>query len=187
MEGRPLGDRTLVARARNGDKSAYAELVRAHQDMARRVAFLVLRNHSDVDDVVQEAFVKAHRGLGSFRESESFRPWLLQIVRNQALNRRRSTDRYSRLSVRVAIDPASGDAAPSPEVVVLADERRATVLRAVEDLPARLRSVIECRYLLGLSESETATTLGIPAGTVKSRTRRGLDRLHEDLGLEQGL
>lgn len=185
VEGRPLDDQTLVTRTRNGDESAYAELVRAHQALARRVAFLVLRNEAEVDDVVQDAFVKAYRALGTFREGSSFRPWLLQIVRNEALNRRRSAGRRARLTLRVAIDPASGDAAPSPEAVVLADEGRARLLGAVEELPDRLRQVIECRFLLGLSEIDTASTLGIASGTVKSRTRRALDRLRTSLPLEE--
>lgn len=181
VEGRPLDDQTLVTRTRNGDESAYAELVRAHQELARRVAFLVLRNHAEVDDVVQDAFVKAYHALGSFREGASFRPWLLQIVRNEALNRRRGAGRRDRLTRRLAIDPASGDAAPSPEAAVIADEGRTRLLGAVEALPDRLRQVIECRYLVGLSEVDTASTLGIASGTVKSRTRRALDRLRTTL------
>jgi len=184
VEGRPLDDQSLVARTRNGDASAYAELVRAHQDLAKRVAYLVLRNHADVDDVVQEAFVKAYRALGHFREGSPFRPWVLQIVRNEALNRRRSTGRHETLTLRVATDTASGDAAPSPEAVVLAEERRTRLLEAVEVLPEKLGHVIECRFLLGLSEAETASTLRIAVGTVKSRTRRGLDRLRAELGEE---
>lgn len=181
VEGRPLDDQELVARARNGDESAYAELVRAHQDLAKRVAFLVLRAHADVDDVVQDAFVKAYRALDRFREDSSFRPWLLQIVRNEAINRRRGAGRRVRLALRMATDPASGDAAPSPEAVVLAEESRVLLLQAVEDLPERLRQVIECRFLLDLSESDTAATLGIASGTVKSRTRRALDRLRTNV------
>lgn len=182
MEGRPLDDQSLVTRTKNGDTSAYAELVRAHQDLARHVAYLVLRNQADVDDVVQEALVKAYRALGRFREGAAFRPWLLRIVRNEALNRRRSAGRRERLTLRVASDPALGDAAPSPEAVVIAEERRIRLLRAVDDLPEKLLGVIECRFLLGLSEEETSSTLGIATGTVKSRTKRALDRLRAELG-----
>lgn len=184
MEGRPLDDQSLVTRAKKGDTSAYAELVRAHQDLARHVAYLVLRNQAEVDDVVQEALVKAYSALGRFREGAAFRPWLLRIVRNEALNRRRSAGRRERLTLRVAVDPASGDAAPSPEAVVLANEGRSRLLGAVDALPDRLRQVIECRFLLGLSELDTAATLGIASGTVKSRTRRALDRLRSTLSLE---
>ncbi|HEY7565324.1 MAG TPA: sigma-70 family RNA polymerase sigma factor [Acidimicrobiia bacterium] len=177
VEGRPLDDQELVTRTKNGDASAYAELVRAHQDIARRIAFLVLRNTAEVDDAVQEAFVKAYRALPRFREGASFRPWLLQIVRNEALNRRRGASRRDRLSLRVASDPALGDAAPSPEAAALTAETRSQLLNAVDDLPVRLRQVIECRYLIGLSERDTASTLGIAPGTVKSRTKRALDQL----------
>lgn len=115
MEGRPLEDRDLIARAKNGDKTAFGELVRVHQGMALRVAYLVLRDHAEAEDVTQDAFVKAYRSLHRFRAEEPFRPWLLKIVRNESLNRSRSRVRRERLAVRVANDPVSGDAASSPE------------------------------------------------------------------------
>jgi RNA polymerase sigma-70 factor (ECF subfamily) len=177
VEGRPLDEHRLVDSAKNGDVSAYAELVRAHQSTALRVAFLVLRDVGEAEDAAQEAFMKAYRALSRFRDQADFRPWLLRIVRNEALNRRRSAGRRSGLALRVASDPVPGDAAPSPETeVVRADERR-RLLEAVEQLPARLREVIECRYLLDFSEAETARVLGLAAGTVKSRSARAVGRL----------
>ena len=83
--------------------------------------------------------------------------------------------------VRVAADPASGGAAPSPEAEVLSDERARLTLAAVESLPERYRLAVSCRFLLGLSEAETAATLGIAAGTVKSRTSRALDMMRSRL------
>ncbi len=184
MEGRPLAESLLIESAKKGDPGAYGELVRAHQDIARRVAYLVLRRHNEVDDVVQDAFVKAFRALNRFRSGADFRPWILRIVRNEALNRLRSTDRRDRLTLKVA--SASGDAAPSPEAMVVEAEKRDVVLTAVEDLPQKLRVVVECRFLLGLSEAATANLLRIPSGTVKSRTSRAMDRLRVSLaGFEQ--
>jgi RNA polymerase sigma-70 factor (ECF subfamily) len=179
VEGRPLAEGLLIESAKKGDRAAYGELVRAHQDIARRIAYLVLRRHNDVDDVVQDAFVKAFRALNRFRLGSDFRPWILRIVRNEALNRARSTSRRDRLVLKVA--SASGDAAPSPEAVVLEAESRREVLMAVEGLPKNLREVVECRFLLGLSEAATADVLRIPAGTVKSRTSRAMDRLRASL------
>ena len=179
VEGRPLAESLLIESAKKGDQAAYGELVRAHQDIARRIAYLVLRRHNDVDDVVQDAFVKAFRALNRFRLGSDFRPWILRIVRNEALNRARSTSRRDRLALKVA--SASGDAAPSPEAMVLEAESRGEVLMAVEGLPKNLREVVECRFLLGLSEAATADLLRIPAGTVKSRTSRAMDRLRAGL------
>ncbi|HVR79970.1 MAG TPA: RNA polymerase sigma factor [Acidimicrobiia bacterium] len=182
VEGRPLEEKELIADAKSGDASAYGRLVRLHQAVALRVAYIVVRDHAEAEDVTQEALVKAYRALGRFREDAPFRPWLLRIVRNEALNRRRSTGRRELLALRAAADPVSGGAAPSPETEVMSGEERERVLAAVDSLPERYRSVISARFLVGLSEAETAGMLGIASGTVKSRTSRGLTRLREMLG-----
>lgn len=177
MEGRPLDESDLIERSMHGDVAAFGQLVRQHQPMALRMAYLVVRDHSEAEDVSQEAFVKAYRSLGRFRTGSPFQPWLLKIVRNEALNRIRGRRRRHRLALRAGNDPVSGDAAPSPETTVITNEDRALALSAIDELPARYRVVIEHRFLLELSEQETASVLGIPKGTVKSRTSRGLNRL----------
>ena len=122
--------------------------------------------------------MKAWRALGRFRTAEPFRPWLLRIVANEARNRRRAAGRRARLAATAAAQP-SGDAAPSPETLaVTADESR-RLLEALNELPEPARLVLTCRYLLGLSEQETAAALGVRPGTVKSRTARALDLLRE--------
>jgi RNA polymerase sigma-70 factor (ECF subfamily) len=152
-------------------------LVRAHQQIALRVAYLVTGDPTVAEDVTQEAFVKAFRALPRFRDDGSFRPWLLRIVRNEALNDRRRRGRQERLALRLAHDPVSGGAAPSPETTVISGVQREAVLHAIGGLPHRYRDVIGLRYLLGLTEAETAVALGVPVGTVKSRTARALGRL----------
>lgn len=184
VEGRPLDEQELIAGSRNGDTHAFEQLVLLYQKMALRVAYLVVRDHSEAEDVTQEAMVKAFRSMERFQPGRDFRPWLLRIVRNEALNRVRSTHRRERLAVRLANDPVSGDAAPSPEAVVVNQDGHRRLLAALDRLPEKYRAVITHRYLLDLSERETAQVLGIPEGTVKSRTARGLDRLKVLLGEE---
>ncbi|HVR33711.1 MAG TPA: RNA polymerase sigma factor [Acidimicrobiia bacterium] len=181
VEGRPLDEAELIGRAKNGDLDAYGELVRMHQAMALRVATLVVGDPSEAEDVTQDAFVKAHRHLSRFSTERPFRPWLLAIVRNEARNRRRSAGRRQNLELRTAHDPVSGDAAPSPEAVFARAEDRRRVLDALEGLPEKFRLAVACRYLLELSEVDTAVVLGIPVGTVKSRTARGLEHLRTAL------
>ena len=152
-----------------------------HQGIAFRTAYLVAGNAADAEEAAQDGFVKAWRALGRFRKGAPFRPWLLQIVANEARNRRRSAGRYAGLALRAATDDVSGDAAPSPEAALLAGEDRTRLLDAVNQLPEDARLVVSCRYLLGLSEEETAVALGVRVGTVKSRTVRALDRLREAL------
>ena len=182
MVGRPLEETELVERAKRGDHRAYGELVHAYQGIAFRTAYLVVRNAAEAEDAAQEGFVKAFRALGRFRTGEPFRPWLLKIVVNEARNRLRSSARRDALVVRASAEKPSGEAAPSPEAALLDAERRELLLAAVEALPEPQREVISCRYLLDLSEEETAAVLGLRRGTVKSRTSRALERLRESYG-----
>jgi len=173
-----------VARVRGGDADAYAELVRRHAPIARRTAVL-LGAGADADDVVQEGFVKAYRALGTFRDGAEFRPWLLRIVANEARNAHRSAVRRGAREENAAVLDAdllhrAGDAADPAQAVLLAD-RRVGLLAALRGLPEPHRLVVTCRYLLDLDESETATVLGWPRGTVKSRLHRALGRLRAEL------
>jgi RNA polymerase sigma factor (sigma-70 family) len=164
---------------------AYEELVRRHQAVAIRTAHLFAPD-GDAEDAVQEAFVKAHAALDRFRTGAPFRPWLLRIVANEARNRRRSAGRRTGLALRSAEDRRPDDAAPSPESAVLAAEQQAWLLAAVNQLRDDDREVIAARFFLDLSEAETAETLGIPRGTVKSRLSRAMGRLREGLGATNG-
>jgi RNA polymerase sigma factor (sigma-70 family) len=179
VEGRPLDDRALVLRARGGDGRAFEELARIHQEIAFRVAYLITGNAADAEDALQEGLLKAWRALGRFRADAPFRPWLLRIVANEARNRRRSAGRRAALALRAGREEVSGDAAPSPEIDAVARDERRRLLAALDTLPDDGRLVLACRYLLGLSEDETAAALGLRRGTVKSRTARALDRLRE--------
>jgi RNA polymerase sigma-70 factor (ECF subfamily) len=169
----------VVGRPR--DLDTYDQLVREHQGIAFRTAYVITGSAADAEEVVQDAFVKAYRARGRFRSGAPFRPWLLAIVANEARNRRRATGRRARLSLQLAVERPSGGAAPSPEVALLAREERAELLAAVDRLGEEQRAAIACRYFLGLSEAETATVLGCRPGTVKSRLSRALARLEEEL------
>ena len=182
MEDRPLEESRLVAAAQAGDTQAYQALVEEHQTIAFRTAYLITCSAADAEEAVQDGFVKAFRALGRFRPGAPFRPWLLRIVANEARNRRRSAGRRAGLALRAAEDRRPGDAAPSPESAVLADETRTALLRAISGLRDEDREVIGARYFLDLSEAETAEALGLPKGTVKSRLSRALGRLREQLG-----
>lgn len=179
MVGRPLDEDDLIRRAQRGDKDAYEELVHAYEGIAFRTAYVLTGNGADAEEAAQDGFVKAWRALGRFRPGAPFRPWLLRIVANEAHNRRRSSGRRVQLAVRAATEQTSGDAAPSPETVALSAEQSRTLIAAVNELPEEQRSVIALRYFVGLSEHEVGQALGLPTGTVKSRTSRALERLRE--------
>jgi RNA polymerase sigma factor (sigma-70 family) len=177
VEGRPPEEPDLVERAKRGDEAAYGEIVRRYQGIAFRTAYLITRDASDAEDAAQDGFVKAYYALKRFRTGAPLRPWLLQIVANEARNRRRSAGRRAGLALRAAGDVPSGEAAPSPEGALLGAEQREQILAALEEMREEDRLVIACRYFLDLSEEETAATLGWRRGTVKSRLSRALERL----------
>ncbi len=168
-----------MLRAQRGDEHAFAELVRNEWEVAFRVAVLTTGDAAEAEDAAQEAVAKAWRALARFDPERPLRPWLLRIVANEARNRRRSAGRRGRLALVAAAATPSGDAAPSPESTVLARDERTRLLAELDALPDDARAVLACRYLLGLSEDETAAALRLRRGTVKSRTARALDRLRE--------
>jgi RNA polymerase sigma factor (sigma-70 family) len=181
--GRPPDSETaLVERARDGDVVAFEALVRSHQDIAFRTACLLAGSAADAEDAAQEGFVKAWRALPRFRAGAPFRPWLLAIVANEARNRRRAAGRRAGLALRAAAEPGeAGRPVPGPEGTVLASAERAELLAGLAALDERDRAVLACRFLLELSEEETAAALGCRRGTVKSRTSRALERLRARL------
>ena len=172
----------LVRRAQAGDGAAYGDLVTMHQEAAFRVACVLLGSAVDAEDAAQEGFVRAYLALDRFRAGEPFRPWLLRVVGNEARNRRRSRVRRDGLIARaISAFRVRRDVASAPELLLLAGETQAEVRAALAALPEGERLVVTCRYLLDLSEVETADALGIPLGTAKSRHHRGLRRLRAQL------
>ena len=181
MEDRPLDEAWLLARARGGDEEAYRQVVLRHQTIAFRTAWLITRSAVDAEEAAQDAFAKAYRTLDRFRPQAPFRPWLLKIVSNEARNRRASAARHERLTARAVEERREDDAVPSPEAALLDSERRQQLLTALDRLGDADRTVIACRYLLELSEAETAAVIDKRPGTVKSRTSRALERLRAEL------
>jgi RNA polymerase sigma-70 factor (ECF subfamily) len=160
--------------------------VRRYQNIALRTAYLVAPE-ADAADAVQDAFVKAYAALSRFRDGAPVRPWLLRIVANEGRNRRRSAARRAGLAERASIAEPRDAVASSPETEVLAAETRRALLAALGRLRDEDREVIGARFLLELSEAETAEALGLRPGTVKSRTSRALGRLRSALAeLEEG-
>lgn len=181
----PEREADLIERARHGDVPAFEALVRAHQAVAFRTAWIASGGADDAEDAAQDGFMKAFAALPRFRAGAPFRPWLLTIVANEARNRRRSAGRRQALAVRAPEAERATDTALSPEAAVLAGERRAALLAALQRLAEPDREVIAFRFLLELSEAETAAALGVPVGTAKSRLSRAMDRLRAVIASEE--
>lgn len=168
-----MEDADAILAVRAGDADAFAHLVRRYTAVAHRTAWL-LGAGSEADDVVQDAFVRAYRGLGGFRVDQPFQPWLLRIVANQTRNRyrgeRRRLQREATWPEPVPEPPPRID----PAATVAEQDQERHLLGAVAALPQAQRDVVTCRYLLELDEAETAAVLRLPRGTVKSRLSRAL-------------
>lgn len=181
MGDRPEGEASLIAKAKQGELRAYEEIVEHHQATAFRLAWLITGSSADAEEATQDAFLKAYRALGQFRDGAPFRPWLLRIVANEARNRRVAASRRERLKLRAYEEHGLDETTASPEAALLESDTRAELISALQRLDERDRLAIACRYFLDLSEAETAVALGCRRGTVKSRLSRALARLKTEL------
>jgi RNA polymerase sigma-70 factor, ECF subfamily len=172
-----LEETELIRRARQGDGAAWEALVLAHQEGAFRLAYLFLGDAGQAEDVAQEAFIRAFRSLDRFDSNRLFRPWLLSITANLAKNQRRSIQRYLAAISRLGREtPGSEGGLESGFENSLESQ---ALWQAVRRLDPNDQQIIYLRYFLDLPVLETAETLGVAEGTVKSRLHRALNRLRQ--------
>ena len=170
-------DGAVIAAARTGDRQAFATLVTRYEEVAFRAAYLVVRDSAAAQDIAQDAFVRVHRSLVRFKPGEPFRPWLVRIVTNLALNDVRARGRRAGLLARFG--RMSREYPPEPEGMALASESQRLLWHAMNELPLDDRVVLYLRYFLELPEKEIALAIGKAPGTVKSRLFRAGRRLRE--------
>ncbi|HMM87531.1 sigma-70 family RNA polymerase sigma factor [Azohydromonas sp.] len=180
-------DGGLAALARQGDRGAFAVLVRRHQDRVFRFLRRMLDSRDEAMDLTQDTFMKAYEALPAWRPQAQFGTWLLQIARNAALDQLRRR----RLVEFVPVDQALtlADAAPTPEQRLATSRRLALLDRALAQLPAEHREVLLLREIEDLSYAEIAAVLDVAEGTVKSRlarARAALIAAHRHLTGEPG-
>ncbi len=151
--------------------------MRRHEDAAFRTAYLILRDPDDAKDAAQEGFVRAYRGISGFKAGRQFRPWLLRIVINQALNMHKAKQRRTAAAERLTAE------APPPDMRIdesaIERERAQALWSALESLGERERTVLYLRYFMQMPERELAECLGCAPGTVKSRVHRALRKLRD--------
>ena len=176
----------LVRRALRGDGRAFAALVKPYERLAYRTAYLIAGS-ADADEALQNALIKTHAALRRFDQDRSFRPWFLKIVVNEARTARRHATRHRAIAGRALDDFDARSVARSTDDEFARADRDRALRAAIDRLPERHRTVVTCRYLLDLSEEETAASLGIPSGTIKSRLSRALERLRAELASVEGV
>jgi RNA polymerase sigma-70 factor (ECF subfamily) len=180
----------LLTRARQGDASAFGALVRLHQRRVYAAALHVTGNHSDADDVTQEAFVRAYRGLASFDGRSDFFTWLYRIAINTSLNRLRSARRAGALASAGATEAAQVGGRPEglgaprllpDEMAALSQQVRAT-LTAMAELSPPLRVTLVLATVEGLGHKQISEILDVPEGTIAWRVNEARRILREKLG-----
>jgi len=181
-------DQLLVERAQRGDKRAFELLVEKYQRKLARLVSRLVRDAGEVEDVTQEAFVKAYRALPSFRGDSAFYTWLYRIGINTAKNYLVAMGRRAPTSTEVEAEAAEGFESGellrdinTPESLLLSKEIAGTVNAAIEALPEELRSAIQLRELEGMSYEEIAKLMDCPVGTVRSRIFRAREAVAERL------
>jgi RNA polymerase sigma-70 factor, ECF subfamily len=181
-------DRQLVARAQQGDKQAFGLLVEKYQRKLARLLSRFIRDPAEVEDVTQEAFIKAYRALPAFRGDSAFYTWLYRIGINTAKNYLMAMGRRAPTSTEVEADEAEGfDEGEqlrdinTPESVLLSSEIAQTVNSTIENLPEELRKAIQMREIEGMSYEDIAQAMDCPIGTVRSRIFRAREAIAEQL------
>jgi len=188
-------DRMLVDRFKDGDSAAFDQLVKRYWDRIYAMVNQLLRNPQDAEEVTQDAFIRAHRGLGSFRGESAFSTWLYQIATNLARNRywywwRRKRDKSVSFDAPIGPDNESTIAElipaeqETPEDATVTQEFVNRVAACMEMLNEKHREILILRNVQNLSYEEIAEILGISIGTVKSRIARARESLREKLGGE---
>lgn len=177
-------DHELVLRAQRGDKRAFGMLVDKYQRKLARLLSRMIRDQAEIEDVVQESFIKAYRALPNFRGDSAFYTWLYRIGINTAKNYLVSMGRRPTVSTDIEIEDAENFDSGSelrtmetPESALMTKEIAQTVNDTVASLPEELRTAITLRELEGLSYEEIATIMQCPIGTVRSRIFRARETI----------
>lgn len=185
VEGKSTGlneDEILVMRCQRGEKAAFGILVHKYQDLVYRLIYRLLGRRSDIEDIAQEVFIRAYKGIRKFRGEAEFSTWLTRICINYCRKRRRKAKRDS-ISLEQLMSQGYDftDSSALPDRILERKECRELVRRAVDNLPQKYRIVIILRYFEAYSCEQIAEILSCPVGTVYSRLFRAHEKLRKQL------
>lgn len=177
----------LVDRARRGDQAAFEELVRRTSRLVYARLYLETGDKHQAEDLLQETLFIAYRTLGQLTSAEKFRPWLLRIAQNAAIDAARHEGRQKRTPEPeiIKLRLANQEIAPPDEQMEQA-ELRERMLAVLRSLPEEYRLALTLRYLVGADYETIQTQMGLTNGSLRGLLRRGMDRLRADLQKELG-
>ena len=181
-----ITEREWIDATLEGDEHAFRRIVDSYIDEVSRTVTGMLGPCPEIDDVVQEVFIKLHRSLASFRGEASLKTYVVRMAINKSLDalRKRKRARWMQpFSPEDPWEPVADDVADSG---LANQERHASLRRAVNRLPEGQRAVVVLRLIEDYSTEETARILDIPYGTVLSRLKRGVEKLKKELGTTSG-
>ena len=193
MESRPVNperavDQKLVEKAQRGDKKAFGMLVEKYQRRLNRLLSRMVRDQSEIEDIVQDSFIKAYRAINNFRGDSAFYTWLYRIGINTAKNHLVKLGKRPKAMNDVEIEEIENfEDAPdlrnheTPESTMMSSEIVASVNQTIESLPGELKEAISLREMDGLSYEEIAELMNCPIGTVRSRIFRAREVIAEKL------
>lgn len=178
MDDRAAQDQRVVRQILEGDADAFGELVTRYQKLVASVAWRYGIRQEEIEDVVSEVFFKAYDNLGRFRPEHAFSTWLYRLAANHVIDHGRRAKRRGK-----EVELSDGLRDPSPAAIDrVADRERDRIVRSVlEELKPRYREVLFLVYVEGCSVEESARTLGLPQGTIKSRLMRGREAMRNIL------
>jgi RNA polymerase sigma-70 factor (ECF subfamily) len=187
IEERKLEDQKLIQAARGGDQKAFESLLKKYRNLVYHVMIKMVRNPQEAEDLCQEAFIKAFNALASFNEEFAFSTWLMKIATNNCIDflRKKKLRTYSidepmqYKDDHVQIELPDHD--PTPERIMINEERSKMIDDAIQSLPPRYRHVIVLRHKEEKSYEDIAEILKLPLGTVKARIFRAREMLNKKI------
>ncbi len=172
-----LSEAELARRCRRGDPEAWRALVVRFTPLVYRLGVRMLRDGTEAEDVSQEVFLRMHRSLDGYDPTRPLAPWVARTAYHACLRRLEGARRRELADDPDAVAAVPDPAAPTPEQAAAGGEASALLLRALDDLPAQDRALLDLRYREGLSDAEVSEATGMPVNTVKTRIFRARARL----------
>jgi len=179
--GEDVSNSELVKKSQLGDKSAFEELVKRHQELVFSLSFKLTGNRELANDVAQEAFIRAWKAIGKFRGDSTFGTWIYRITVNTAWTLRKKAKKHYSLNIEDTQEPVVVDEKKDPELVAINSDLSLVLRKALNQIPLEQRIIVELKNIEGRSHKEIADYLDISVTAAKVRLHRAHQKLRQIL------